>query len=438
MIKRLQRIASSDDFFRNSFITLLIRLTGVLLQFLILIVITKFFSEEIVGQYNYINTTLILFSSICLLGMGEAFLLFVGKMEAEGNQHHIKSIYKKNVITIFISFFIFLMIYLVLSRLININFFTQTNIRLFDKVFFVLFFSTMSLYNFQVIRGLRKLALSEFFRNIFRYGFLFLMLGIIILFDFDEDFVLNSFLIVFLITALLTTATIVWYLPKDTSRSESNDFTTKKILKISIPMSISFISLLTMQSFDTIMIEYYINIESVAFYTVAVKITFIVGIMQLTINSVIAPDISKNWYNNNKVELRGLINKAIKLNFIFTFPIILVLYFISDTFLLFLGENYIKSQTPLLILLIGQVLNSFCGPVGLYLNMTGRQNVLLKILMISTIVNIALNILIIPIYGITGAAISTSLSMALWNIVGVLYVYKEDNIALIINRSIFR
>ena len=193
-----------------------------------------------------------------------------------------------------------------------------------------------------------------------------------------------------------------------------------------------------MQSFDTIMIEHFIDVKSVAFYTVAVKVTFIVGIMQLTINAVIAPDISKFWFEKSENKLTQLINKALKLNFIFTFPIIVVLVIFSEPILLFLGESYLNSKTPLIVLLAGQILNSFCGPVGLYLNMTERQKILLKILLIATLINVALNVMLIPKYGLFGAAASTSLSMALWNIIGVIYVYRKDKLLLFVNYSIFK
>ncbi|MGV6831757.1 MAG: MATE family efflux transporter, partial [bacterium] len=411
MIKKLIEGFSNNDFFKKSFITLIIRLSGVFFQFLILIITTKFFSEEIVGQFNYINTVLILLSSICMLGMGESFLLFSGKFEAENNETIIMDLYRKNIFILILSFSSLLLLYTISLKLFDFSFFTSTNTVLFNKIFSVLFFSSISLYNFQVIRGLRKLVLSEAFRNLIRYGLIFSIILTILILDQDPKYILNSFIIAFSLIAFSTSLIVGWHFKNihKEANSRAHNLSTRTILLTSIPMSISFLSLLTMQSFDTIMIEYFINVKSVAFYTVAVKVTFIVGIMQLTINAVIAPDISKYWFENSEKKLTQLINKAIKLNFIFTFPIILILVIFSEPILLFLGESYLNSKTPLIVLLAGQVLNSFCGPVGLYLNMTERQNVLLKILLIATLINIILNLFLIPKHGLFGAAVSTSI-----------------------------
>jgi len=440
MIKKLIEGFSNNDFFKKSFITLIIRLFGVFFQFLILIITTKFFSEEIVGQFNYINTVLILLSSICMLGMGESFLLFSGKLEAENNEVMIRDVYRKNIFILLLSFTSLLVLYIISLKLINISFFTPTNTVLFNKIFLVLFFSSISLYNFQVIRGLRKLILSEVFRNLIRYGLIFLIILAVLFLKKNPKFILDSFIIAFSIVAF-SSSLVVWSEFKNMQKKtklKNFNLSTKTILLTSIPMSISFLSLLTMQSFDTIMIEHFIDVKSVAFYTVAVKVTFIVGIMQLTINAVIAPDISKFWFEKSENKLTQLINKALKLNFIFTFPIIVVLVIFSEPILLFLGESYLNSKTPLIVLLAGQILNSFCGPVGLYLNMTERQKILLKILLIATLINVALNVMLIPKYGLFGAAASTSLSMALWNIIGVIYVYRKDKLLLFVNYSIFK
>ena len=104
----------------------------------------------------------------------------------------------------------------------------------------------------------------------------------------------------------------------------------------------------------------------------------------------------------------------------------------------FFGPNYYKSKHALLILLSGQIINSLSGSVALYLNMTGRQKILLYFLIVSALANIVLNLILIPKYGMVGAAISTAFSLILWNLSGVIYVYKNDKILLFVNYKTFK
>ena len=82
----------------------------------------------------------------------------------------------------------------------------------------------------------------------------------------------------------------------------------------------------------------------------------------------------------------------------------------------------------------GRLISSFSGSVGNLLQMTGNQNIFLKILLIGAIINIALNFLLIPvenplsnygISGINGAAFASMCSLSFWNLAMVLVIKKK-------------
>ena len=94
----------------------------------------------------------------------------------------------------------------------------------------------------------------------------------------------------------------------------------------------------------------------------------------------------------------------------------------------FLGSEFINAKYVLLILLIGKLVDSISGSVGVILQMTGHQKVFQNIVFIALILNILLNLLLIPIYGIEGAAISSTCSIIFWNISSVMYVRRKFGI----------
>ena len=71
----------------------------------------------------------------------------------------------------------------------------------------------------------------------------------------------------------------------------------------------------------------------------------------------------------------------------------------------------------LLILAFSQVINAMSGSVGIILNMTGKEKVFRNILFFALAINIVLNLFLIPIYGIEGAAIASASSLIYWKIV---------------------
>ena len=188
-----------------------------------------------------------------------------------------------------------------------------------------------------------------------------------------------------------------------------------------------------MQSFDIIILERFYDFKVVAHYGIAIKISLIIGIVLASINTLIAPNISSLFYENKKEELNTLVRKATSLNFVITLPIIFFVSFFSEFFLEIFGEEYVVAKSALIIILAGQIFNAICGPVGTYLNMTGRQVVYQKVLLIALLLNLVLNLILIPKFGIIGSAASTSISLMFWNITGMLIIYRKDKI----NSSIF-
>ena len=65
--------------------------------------------------------------------------------------------------------------------------------------------------------------------------------------------------------------------------------------------------------------------------------------------------------------------------------------------------------------------------------MTGKQKKLNTILILGLGINVVLNLMLIPIYGIEGAAAATLISMIFWNCLIVAVVYRTDRIKIYIS-----
>ncbi|MCK5536143.1 MAG: polysaccharide biosynthesis C-terminal domain-containing protein, partial [Bacteroidales bacterium] len=120
--------------------------------------------------------------------------------------------------------------------------------------------------------------------------------------------------------------------------------------------------------------------------------------------------------------------QSTKLIFWISSPLLIIFLLFPSLILGFFGEEFIIGSMALIVLVCGQFINSIVGPVGQIMNMTGYQKVLQYTAIISATMNIMLNYILIPEYGITGAAVATAFSGILWNIMCVIYIYKKLNI----------
>ena len=107
-------------------------------------------------------------------------------------------------------------------------------------------------------------------------------------------------------------------------------------------------------------------------------------------------------------------------------PLFIALFFFPSLLLSFFGEEFTDGKVALQILAVGMFVNALFGSVGNYLMMSGHEKLLAKILLAAILISIMLMLLLVPNYGIVGAAWSVSITMIIWNCAA----YFSSNIML--------
>ena len=163
--------------------------------------------------------------------------------------------------------------------------------------------------------------------------------------------------------------------------------------------------------------------EEVGIYNIVLKISETVSFGLLIVNFVLAPVIAKLFVSGEIFQLQQVITRAAQMVFLFSFPVVLLIFLFGQNVLAFFGVDFLNGNEALIILCFGQIINILCGSVGTLLMMTGYQRFSLYALGISTVFNIVVNIILTPAYGVIGTAIATARSLAIWNL--LMYCLSE-------------
>lgn len=421
-------------FIKNSLNVLLLRASGILLMFLLSLFLTNSFSAEIVGQYDFVRSFLMILSGASLLGTNQAIIYYSGILTSNKSFGSIRSIYfKMNFLILIACTILYTPLLAIDKETINQIFNKQGAYELVSLSLKGLVFYSITMLNIDTIRALKHTLISEGFRNVFRYMPFFIFSIILYIIDSPEDLVvwfIYSFVVIFIISS----AVVYFFLfKKDFVTSKHQNFSSSSILKTSYPMALSAISFFLMQSTDVLFISAYDTFDSVAYYSIAVKLASVTALALISVNIVIAPKIATIYNDKNFYELKSILKKATRVNVVISLPIIIVLLCFSEYILSTFGINYVLAKSALWVLLIAQFFNSVTGPSALYLNMTGRQKKLNVILLISLLINIVLNIILVPAYGMLGAAISTTASFIISKILASALVLYLDNVKTFIS-----
>jgi O-antigen/teichoic acid export membrane protein len=185
----------------------------------------------------------------------------------------------------------------------------------------------------------------------------------------------------------------------------------KQMLNDSWPLIFtSFAGLLYMYT-DQILIEYYLDVKQVGLYAAAAKLVMFFYVIPSIISNIIYPKIMELHKSSEQMQFLSRIEKIYFVNFLISLAILSFFLLFGEWLILFLFDEAFKdSINVLLIYAFGLIFVFFAANNNKLLMIDNLQKLMLGRNIFGLGVNVVLNIILIPIYGIKGAAIATVLT----------------------------
>lgn len=419
---KLLKDENSVEVLSKGFSFLILKLIGTVFSFSFTLYITNVFGKEVWGLFALAMSIFTLTSILGALGIDTHLVKFYSQ---EKNLDDV-GIYFKSLIKAFVfSSVLSFILYLLSEPMVN-NMFKEPKPELLTYLYWVLpsipFWSVIVLSS-GVMRARKLNNYYGFYTIVSRF---LILTSIVLLFSFTEiELVLKVFFYSLLFISLVSIIHVTIILKNVTIRTKENSW---KFLKQSIPMMLSSSILVLMSWMDTFVMGIYEDESEVGIYNVAVKITSLTVFSLQALNSILAPKIAKAFASGKKEEYLNLISFTTKLNFFITLVVVFSIVLLNRFLLGLFGEGFESGFIVLLILCVGQLINSMSGSVGVIMQMIGEQNKHQTFIIISLVINLVLTLILTPIYGGVGAAIATVASMIFWNVAGAVFLKINKNI----------
>lgn len=200
----------------------------------------------------------------------------------------------------------------------------------------------------------------------------------------------------------------------------------REVITYSAPLFLTGLAVTVMNSTDIFMLGQFLDAAYVGVYSAAATIAiFLSSLFIISLNSIFAPLIAAIYGQNAIDKIRHLYITTTRWMFYSFLPLVVFVIIAREQIMSIFGKDFvIDGPVVLFVLLIGHMVNCLTGGVGQILSMTGHQKKELSINVIVIMLNIGLNLLLIPRFGIIGAAIATSSSQITVNMLSVIIVYK--------------
>jgi len=177
---------------------------------------------------------------------------------------------------------------------------------------------------------------------------------------------------------------------------------------------IGFLEFLMGQA-DKVLVGFYLDARSVGVYAVATVIVAFIPVLLQSVNQIFSPVIS-DLHSRSQHELLGRMFQTLtKWIFACTVPLAVVVIVLARHMMLVFGPDFERGWSVLVIGTLGQLVNCAVGSVGYLLLMSGNERRLIKVQAAGGIFMLAANLILIPRWGITGAAAAAAITVAFTN-----------------------
>ncbi len=176
---------------------------------------------------------------------------------------------------------------------------------------------------------------------------------------------------------------------------------------------------------DIIMLGFLGTQTEVGIYRIVAQGAALIAFVLAAVNAALSPVIAKLYAQGERERLEATIRRTTRIIFLCSLPLALGLIVFGGPFLRIFGPEFPAGHAALTVLSVGFLIDAAAGSVGQMLNMTGHERDSAKAIGASAVLNVALNLLLIPRLGMVGAATATATSMAVYNTLLAAFVYKR-------------
>ena len=397
------KILKSKSIVKNIFIVNAFTFLQKILLFIFSIIISRHFGNEYYGMYSIANT----YSQflMVIIAFGSDFYL---TRSISRNPSNVQNYFWNILFIRLLIYFILIVIYFLVfdylpyeSDLINL-------LSLFVA------YSIIKSINQQILAVYQGVERFDWQSIITGASSILLLLGAVIIVILDLSILFIGYLYVFAQVIILTINLSILYFNKIITFNIFSIISLKKLNEIliaSLPFMLSGVISMVYHRIDIVMLSIMRTNAEVGDYTISYNLYEAFLFLPAAAGTVFFPRLVKYFKNNQPELVKKESSILIYYLLILMLPVAIFTVFFSNNIIhLIYGENFIAGSLSLKILIWGLIIHLFNNILGRVLYGLNQEKYFVKISIYSMMVNIACNILLIPHYGINGAAVSTIVS----------------------------
>jgi O-antigen/teichoic acid export membrane protein len=393
------------------------------LQFTASVIITRTIGAELFGKYSLAHGIFEVMGVFAVFGLNTGVVRFSSKYRAQGEQPAVKGTLMSGIwLTLTISVALTAAVIIAAPGLASRVF---SNVEGIDWVlrvhmlalpFFALMFVIVG-----YTQGLKTLKYTVIVQLITRPSVRLIAVVLFFLLGLRLAGVLYATVLSFVAAAALAYVFARRVSPFD-FRGTPARLVTWELLAYSLPLVSARLMTVVISRSNTILVGYFKDSVSTGLFGAAATLAPYISLSLISFSRILAPFISELWESGQVDELKENLKTSTKWIFGLGLPVFIAYELYAPHLLSVFGSDFAPAANALRILAIGQLVNAMVGSVGHVLVMTGRQKLNMYNAIALAILSVGLGVILIPRYGIAGAALGTTIPLVAINLVRVFQV----------------
>ncbi|MCK0179369.1 polysaccharide biosynthesis C-terminal domain-containing protein [Flavobacteriaceae bacterium S0862] len=381
---------------------------------------TEFMSEQYYGLITYILSTAYVMMPLLAFGAHNSLVKFYSSYKSRNN------------VNSFLTWMLFLPLLMIIPlglvgyvafEVIS-NFLSETNTIIKDYVWLI-YVAAIAFSYFEVFYSWTKVHMNSVFGNFMKEVFHRAGVMILLFCLYFQVIAIETFVYAVVgvyVLRMLIMKFYAFYVRRPIFRFGKLP-NLKAVLKYSALIIIAGSVANIILEIDKFMIGQYIEIEKVAYYGVAIYIATVIGVPARSMHQITNPLTAKllNEGENNKLKVlykKSSLNLFIISGFIF----LIIILNINQLYLL-IDDKYTGGLVVVLLISVAKLSDNIIGNNNAILFNSDYYRVVLALGVLLAIMTVVFNALLIPEYGINGAAFATFMSVIIYNFAKVTFVY---------------
>lgn len=224
---------------------------------------------------------------------------------------------------------------------------------------------------------------------------------------------------------------VLWRRGTAELRTVRPEFSSTLLISSAMPILIVTVANLIGQHSGTFVLGAVSRMDDVGIFTVALRTAMMISLVLFAVNSVAAPRFAALHAAGDRGRLERLARTSTLAMLVIAAPLLALLIFAPSWVLGLFGEGFRAGAAALTVLALGQFFNVATGSVGWLLKMSGHERSLRNVVVTAQVITFGLCCVLIPRFGLMGAAWATAAGVVLQNSATTALVWRHLGIVVI-------